>query len=134
VSFGPDNLPYASVVDPHGLSLDLEVRVDGSDVSRPRCADMYWAYAQMLADLTSNGASVRPGDVFASGTVSGPEPAQRGCLLELSWNGTQPITLADGSTRAWLHDGDEVVVSASAGALTLGDVSDRICPERVSSG
>jgi fumarylacetoacetase len=108
---------------PHGLRIDLEVRINGGVVSRPRFSDMYWTYAQMLAHLTSNGSSVRTGDVFASGTVSGPEPGQRGCLLELTWNGAQPITLADGSTREWLDDGDEVVIAASAGELTLGEVA-----------
>lgn len=80
----------------------------------------------MLAHLTSNGAAVRTGDVFASGTVSGPDPGRRGCLLELSWNGTEPITLGDGSTRAWLHDGDEVAIDAAAGEVTLGEVRGRI--------
>jgi fumarylacetoacetase len=72
---------------------------------------------------------VRTGDVFASGTVSGPEPAQRGCLLELTWNGTKPLTLADGSVRNWLADGDEVVVSARAGSVSLGEVAGRISTE-----
>jgi fumarylacetoacetase len=113
----------------HGLRIDLEVRINGEVVSRPRFSDMYWTYAQMLAHLTSNGSSVRTGDVFASGTVSGPELSQRGCMLELTWNGTQPITLADGSTRDWLADGDEVVVAASAGGLSLGEVAGRIAPK-----
>ena len=112
-----------------GLDIDLEVRINDHVVSRPRFADMYWTYAQMLAHLTSNGAAVRTGDVFASGTVSGPEPGQRGCLLELSWNGTEPVPLADGSTRAWLADGDEVLISASAGAIALGEVAGRIVAE-----
>jgi fumarylacetoacetase len=80
----------------------------------------------MLAHLTSNGAAVRTGDVFASGTVSGPEPGQRGCLLELTWNGTEPLTLGDGSTRTWLEDGDEVTIGAEAGDVTLGEVAGRV--------
>jgi fumarylacetoacetase len=111
-----------------GLDIDLEVRINGSVVSRPCFADMYWTYAQMLAHLTSNGSSVRTGDVFASGTVSGPRPGQRGCLLELTWNGTEPITLDDATTRDWLADGDEVVISASAGRVSLGEVAGRIVP------
>ncbi len=109
-----------------GLDIDLEVRVNHTVVSRPRFGDMYWTYAQLLAHLTSNGSSVRTGDVLASGTVSGPEPGQRGCLLELTWNGTEPITLDDGSTREWLADGDEVTIGAAAGAITLAEVSGRI--------
>ena len=111
-----------------GLGIDLEVRINDTLVSRPRFADMHWTYAQMLAHLTSNGASVRAGDVFASGTVSGPEPGQRGCLLELTWNGTEPITLVDGATRAWLDDGDEVAISANAGEVSLAEVTGQVSP------
>ena len=67
----------------------------------------------MLAHLTVNGASVRPGDLFASGTVSGPSAEQWGCLLELTRGGAVPLPLADGSQRSFLADGDEVVISAS---------------------
>ncbi|MGH3264026.1 MAG: fumarylacetoacetase [Trebonia sp.] len=111
---------------PHGLRLDLEVRINGQVVSRPPFAEMYWTYAQMLAHLTSNGSPVRTGDVFASGTVSGPKRGHRGCLLELTWNGAEPLTLGDGSTRTWLEDGDEVVVAATAGHLELGEVRGRV--------
>jgi fumarylacetoacetase len=116
-------------MDGDALDIDIEVALNGRVVSRPRFADMYWTYAQMLAHLTSNGASVRTGDVFASGTVSGPERGQRGCLLELTWNGTEPLELADGSTRTWLEDGDEVVIRAAAGSITLGEVAGRVTPE-----
>jgi fumarylacetoacetase len=133
-SISPWITPLAALNDarepdrPHGLRLDLEVRINDTVVSRPRFADMYWTYAQMLAHLTSNGSSVRPGDLFASGTVSGPERGQRGCLLELTWNGAEPLELGDGSTRTWLEDGDEVVISATAGAVTLGEVRGRVGP------
>ena len=73
---------------------------------------MYWSPAQMLAHLTVNGASLRNGDLFASGTISGPEKQTRGSLLELSWNGTEPIALDDGSTRTFLEDGDVVTLRA----------------------
>ena len=118
-------------LDGFGLDIDLEVRINATVVSRPRFADMYWTYAQMLSHLTSNGASVRTGDVFASGTISGPEPGQRGCLLELSWNGTEPITLDDGSTRAWLADDDNVTISAHAGEVSLAEVTGRIAPAQL---
>lgn len=68
----------------------------------------------MLAHLTVNGASLRAGDLFASGTISGPEYMQRGSLIELGWNGRDPVTLPDGSSRVWLQDGDEVTLSATA--------------------
>jgi fumarylacetoacetase len=113
---------------PHGLDIELTVAVNGSVLSRPRFADMYWTYAQLLAHLTSNGAVARTGDVYASGTVSGTEPGQRGCLLELTWNGTEPVRLDDGTTREWLADGDEVGIRAQAGTVTLGEVASRIAP------
>jgi fumarylacetoacetase len=90
---------------------------------------MYWTPAQQLAHLTVNGAAVRTGDLFASGTVSGPErTAQAGSFLELTWNGTEPVKLADGSTRGWLADGDTVTISGiSPGrdgtSIGLGEVT-----------
>jgi fumarylacetoacetase len=100
-----------------GLDIDFEVRLNGCVISRPQYATMYWSPAQMLAHLTVNGAAVRTGDLFASGTVSGTEPDQRGSLIELGWNGTTPIHLPDGTARSWLLDADEVVITASAPGL-----------------
>jgi len=97
-----------------GLDIDFEVRLNGHVISRPPFATMFWSPAQMLAHLTVNGAAVRPGDVYASGTVSGPELAQRGSLIELSWNGTEPIALPDGTSRSWLQDTDELTITATA--------------------
>jgi fumarylacetoacetase len=82
-----------------------------------------------------NGASLRTGDLFASGTVSGPDPAQRGSLLELSWNGETAIALPDGSTRTFLADGDTVSITGWAtGAggvrIGLGTVTGTIAPAR----
>ena len=119
--------------DPWGLDIELEVRVNGTVVSRPPFAQLYWTPAQQLAHLTVNGASLRTGDLFASGTVSGPEPGQRGSLLELSWGGAEPFALADGTTRTFLLDGDEVRISASApgldgGRVGFGEVTGRVVP------
>ncbi len=97
-----------------GLEIDFEVRLNGSVISRPPYASMYWSPAQMLAHLTANGAAVRTGDLYASGTISGPEAGQRGSLLELGWNGTVPVCLPDGTSRSWLLDEDEVTITASA--------------------
>jgi fumarylacetoacetase len=118
----PQPLPYLSESEPWGLDLELTVRLNGTVISRPPFRHMYWTAAQQLAHLTVNGASLRTGDLFASGTVSGPEPDQRGCLLELTWNGKHPLTLDDGSQRTFLADSDEVVISAAE----LGQVSGRI--------
>ena len=68
----------------------------------------------MLAHMTVNGATLRTGDLYASGTVSGPRADQRGSLIELAWNGREPVSLPDGTERAWLQDGDEVVIAATA--------------------
>ena len=127
----PAPFPYLERVEPWALDLSLEMAINGSVVSRPPFATMYWTPDQMLAHLTVNGASTRTGDLYASGTVSGPEPGQRGCLLELTWNGTEPVTLPDGSTRTFLEDGDEVTISGTApaadgGRLSLGEVTGTI--------
>ena len=98
----------------YGLDVDYEVEWNGTVVSRPAYRHMYWSAAQMLAHLTANGASVRPGDLFGSGTVSGPAKETRGCFLELTWSGQEPVTLGDGSERTFLEDGDTVVLRASA--------------------
>ncbi|HEV7211432.1 MAG TPA: fumarylacetoacetase [Blastococcus sp.] len=130
----PEPLPYLrDDDDPWGLDLTLEVRLNGQLISRPPFAGMYWTAPQQLAHLTVNGASLRTGDLFASGTVSGPERDQRGSLLELSWGGTEPLTLADGSTRTFLEDGDVVTVSASAPGpgterICFGEVTGRVSP------
>jgi fumarylacetoacetase len=115
--------------EPWALDLDLEIELNGTVVARTSARHLYWSAAQQLAHLTVNGASLRVGDLFASGTISGPERDQRGSLLELAWNGAQPIELADGSTRCFLHDGDEVVLRGGGGdALALGEVRGRIEP------
>ncbi|HEY6792526.1 MAG TPA: fumarylacetoacetate hydrolase family protein, partial [Trebonia sp.] len=92
----------------------------------------YWSPAQMLAHMTVNGASSRTGDLFGSGTISGPERFQRGAFLELTWSGTEPVTV-NGEQRTFLADGDEVVITATApgasgGRIAFGEVSGRILP------
>lgn len=81
-------------------------------ISRGNFKDMYWSLAQMIAHHTSGGCNLRPGDLLASGTVSGPTPESRGCLLERTWRGTEPIKLGDGTERKFLQDGDEVIMRA----------------------
>ena len=127
----PQPLPYLAEAEPWGLDITLEVRLNGSLVSRPPAAGLYWTAAQQLAHLTVNGASLRTGDLFASGTVSGPSRDQWGSLLELSWNGAEPLPLDDGSTRTFLEDGDVVTISASApgpgvSRISFGDVTGRV--------
>jgi fumarylacetoacetase len=112
-----DPVPHDYLMPP-GPAFDLRLTVDWNDtrVSSPPFAGMYWTAAQQLAHLTSNGASVRTGDLYASGTVSGPSRDQVGSFLELTWNGTEPVKLADGTTRGFLLDGDRVTI----GGTTIG--------------
>jgi len=135
----PRTQPLQAYLDdaagPCGLDIELEVRLNGALISRPPFATMYWTAPQMLAHMTANGASLRTGDLFASGTISGPEKRQRGSLIELSWGGTQPVLLPDGDSRTFLCDGDEVAITASAPGLRgerigLGEVRGRIAPAR----
>jgi fumarylacetoacetase len=111
------------------------VRINGAVVSRPPFRTQYWTAAQQLAHLTVNGASLRTGDLYASGTVSGPDRDQWGSLLELSENGRRPVTLADGTTRTFLEDGDVVTITASAPGpggtrVGFGDVTGEVLPAR----
>jgi fumarylacetoacetase len=82
------------------------------EISRGNLRDMYWTFAQMLTHHTSGGCNLQAGDLLGSGTVSGPEKSSRGCLLELTWKGTDPVSLPTGETRMFLQDGDEVVMKA----------------------
>ena len=129
----PEPLPYLSGRDNWGLDLALEIQLNGQVIARPPFASMYWTPAQMLAHLTVNGASTRTGDFYASGTVSGPDREQGGCLLELSWGGAEPLTLPDGSVRSFLEDGDELTITATAPAadgttIGFGEVTGRVLP------
>ena len=126
-------LPYLTESADWGFDIRFEVRLNGHVISRPPYSAMHWSPAQMLAHMTVNGASLRTGDLYASGTVSGPERDQRGCLLELSWGGTEPLTLPDGSTRTWLEDSDELVITATATGpdgtrVGLGEARGQILP------
>ncbi|WP_194816290.1 fumarylacetoacetase [Nocardia sp. XZ_19_385] len=126
----PAPLPYLHAADPWGLDIALTVQWDGAEVSNPPYSRMYWSPAQMLAHLTANGASTRTGDLYASGTISGPEPDQRGSFIELSWGGSESIQV-NGQKRTFLEDGDEIVITASApgpdaGRIGLGEVRGRI--------
>jgi fumarylacetoacetase len=116
-----------------GLDLSFEValrtaRMRTSGATEQRIAvgnfgSMYWTFAQLLSHHTSNGCNLRPGDLLGSGTISGPEPGACGCLLELTARGAQPIVLPDGESRAFLEDGDEVILRGWAerpGARRIG--------------
>jgi fumarylacetoacetase len=128
----PPVLPY--LVDERiGYDIRIEVVWNGTVVSRPPFASLYWTPAQQLAHLTANGASVRPGDLYASGTVSGQWRDQVGSFIELTEGGAEPVNLADGRSRTFLEDGDTVTLTATAPGpdgttVGFGEVVGRILP------
>jgi fumarylacetoacetase len=126
----PEPLPYLRVEGDWNLDLDLEIELNGEVVSRTNARGLYWSLPQQLAHATVNGASVRTGDLFATGTISGADLGSEGSLIELTWNGEHPLRLADGSERTFLEDGDEVVLRGRAGDVELGEVAGRIAPAR----
>ncbi|AXH96290.1 fumarylacetoacetase [Ornithinimicrobium avium] len=133
----PEPLPYlrGSPGSVFGLDVTMEVAINGTVVSRPPYRELYWSPTQMLAHLTVNGAALTSGDLFASGTTSGPQKDTRGSLLELTWSGAEPLTLDDGTTRTFLEDGDTVTITATAPGpegtvVGLAEVSGTIRPAR----
>jgi fumarylacetoacetase len=135
----PAPLPYLVDDDPWSLDLALELELErggrSAVVSRPPFATTYWTPGQQLAHLTANGAALRTGDLFASGTVSGPSLEERGSFLELSWGGREPLDVAGIGEVAFLDDGDVVTIRGTARGvdgepLRLGEVRGRVTPAR----
>ena len=129
----PSPLGYLEESERFAYDLSMSVHWNGTEVSRPPFKGMYWTPAQMLAHLTVNGASLRTGDLFASGTVSGAAADQRGSFLELTWGGREPVTVGDGESRTFLEDGDTVTIAATApgpddSVIGLGEVTGTILP------
>lgn len=130
----PAPLAYLEESERFGYDLALSVTWNGVEVSRPPFAQLYWTPAQQLAHMTVNGASLRTGDLYASGTVSGPEPDQCGSFFELAWGGARPVRL-DGVERSFLEDGDTVTIGATAPApggktIGLGEVTGTVAAAR----
>lgn len=145
----PQPDPYLRARRPWALDLELQVELNDTVITRTNFAGMYWTFAQQLAHTTVNGATTAAGDVFGSGTVSGPRPGERGSMIELSWGGREPLQLADGSTRTYLQDHDTVRITGWCGGgdrprIGFGDVTGTVLPallsgtpsgiERVGSG
>ena len=111
----PAPLPHLQCAENWAYAIQLEVYLQTArmsapvKISAPNFSAMYWNIAQMLAHQTSNGVNTRPGDLYGSGTISGPADDARGSLLELCWKGTQPLQLPTGETRIFLEDGDTVI-------------------------
>ena len=132
-------LPYLEEPGPMLYDIDLEVVLvpagdtgGGTVISRTNYREMYYSSAQQLAHHTSSGCPMRVGDLLGSGTISGPTVDSRGSLLELSWGGKQPITLADGSTRSFLEDGDTLILRGAARGdgyrIGFGECSGELLP------
>ncbi|WP_028067166.1 fumarylacetoacetate hydrolase family protein [Solirubrobacter soli] len=112
----PEPLPYLRTRGDWALDLSLELELNGTVVSRTNARGLYWTFPQLLAHATVNGASCRPGDLFASGTISGPDPGTEGSLIELG--------------LPFLADGDEVVIRGAAGSVSFGEVRGTIVSSR----
>lgn len=140
----PEPLPYLRQSEPRSLDLDLSValqsesmRTSGADpavVARSNARYLYWSPEQQLAHHTVNGCNVRPGDLMASGTISGEETGSYGSLLELTWRGSEPLELPGGEERRFLEDGDRVVLSGEARKdgrrVSFGEVEGTVRPAR----
>jgi fumarylacetoacetase len=144
----PAPLPYLfsqSNTNAGAFDLTLEVfltsermrgeRIDPFRVSVGSFVHMYWTVAQLVAHHTSNGCNLRAGDLLASGTVSGPTKASRGCLLERTWRGAEPLQLPTGETRKFLEDGDEITLRAFCERsghrrIGFGECKGRVAPAR----
>jgi fumarylacetoacetase len=133
----PAPLPYLQLPGEHNFDVHLEVALQpegGAEttISRSNFGLMYWNMAQQLAHHASNGCNLEAGDLYASGTISGPTPDSLGSMLELAWRGTRPLPLPDGSERKFLLDGDTVVMRGYAEKdgvrIGFGEVSGKISP------
>ena len=130
---------YLQASRPWALDVRLTVDLNDSRITETSFANMYWTFAQQLAHMTVNGATTRAGDLFGSGTVSGPAREQRGSMIELTWRGAEPLQLADGSQRSFLDDGDTVTMRGWCGGglrprIGFGEVTGTILPAPARGG
>lgn len=140
----PMPVSYLRTPDDKGLPVDLEVLIQTAamrDAGTPAAVisttnfdDMYWTYAQMVAHCAVNGASLRTGDLYASGTISGTEPGTYGSMIELSWGGKEPVAVGD-EERTFLQDGDTVIIRGvttlpNGTRIGFGEVSGTVQPAR----
>ncbi len=136
----PEPFPYLRSQGDSTYDIQLEAHLrtpkmsEAHVLTRTNFKHLYWSMAQQLAHHTVNGCNLQPGDLLASGTISGPEETARGCMLELTWRGANPIELAQGETRKWLEDGDTLTLTGWAQGegyrVGFGEVTGRILPAR----
>jgi fumarylacetoacetase len=134
----PEPLPYLRAANDFTYDIQLEARLQTASMDAPHVItrtnfqNLYWSIAQQLAHHTVNGCNLQPGDLLASGTISGPTEEARGCMLELTWRGANPLTLPNGETRRWLEDGDSLRITGWAQGdgyrIGFGEVAGRVVP------
>jgi fumarylacetoacetase len=128
----PAVLPYLASEGRNNFDIHLEVSIGETVVTRSNFKYMYWNVFQQLAHQTVNGCNIQVGDMYASGTISGPDPGSYGSMLELTSNGQKPVTLQDGTTRKFIEDGDEVTMRGHAEKegvrIGFGECNGKILP------
>ncbi len=135
----PELLPYLQCKRDHSFDINLEVFIQPEDkkatkVCTSNYRNMYWNIAQQLAHQTVNGCNINIGDMYASGTISGPTPDSYGSMLELSWKGTKPVQLEEGGERQFIEDGDTVIMKGycekEGVRVGFGEVSVKVLPSK----
>jgi fumarylacetoacetase len=134
----PEPLPYLRAPNNFTYDIQLQARLQTASMATPHVItqtnfqNLYWSIAQQLAHHTVNGCNLQPGDLLASGTISGATEESRGCMLELTWRGANPLTLPNGETRKWLEDGDSLTITGWAEGdgyrVGFGEVTGRVLP------
>jgi fumarylacetoacetase len=134
----PEPLPYLRSKNDFTFNIQLEAQLQTSSmnaqhvITRTNFQNLYWSISQQLAHHTVNGCNLEPGDLLASGTISGATEESRGCMLELTWRGANPLKLPNGETRKWLEDGDRLTITGwcqgDGYRVGFGEVTGRILP------
>jgi fumarylacetoacetase len=134
----PEPLPHLRAENDFTFDIRLEAALQSPSmeaahmITRTNFQNLYWSIAQQLAHHTVNGCNLQPGDLLASGTISGPTEESRGCMLELTWRGANPLNLPNGETRKWLEDGDKLTITGwcegDGYRVGFGEVSGRVLP------
>lgn len=135
----PEVLPYLKMEKDHNFDINLEAIIEtesgvSKTVSNSNFKYMYWSMAQQLAHHTVNGCNMNVGDMCASGTISGPTPDSYGSMLEISWRGTKPVAMPDGTERKFIQDGDSVIMKAycekGGNRVGFGEVRTKVLPAK----
>jgi fumarylacetoacetase len=130
----PKVLPYLEYAGEKNYDINLEVSLNDSLISKSNFKYLYWNMCQQLAHHTVNGCNIRIGDLMASGTISGPDPGSFGSLLELTWRGTKPVKLADGTERKFINDNDVISIRGfgenDGVRIGFGEVTGKVLPAK----